>query len=95
MSVADQLGFGPKREVFQLTRDGIVSYQINVTPNSMSRLKKTESVILNEEQFKGYEKWIAGELIQRAMPFLSASDREILMTGIGPESWDKMFKEEE
>ncbi len=35
--------------------------------------------------------WASGELIQNAMPSLSADDREFLMTGATPEEWDEMF----
>jgi len=35
--------------------------------------------------------WQNGMLIQRAMPNLSADDREFLMTGITPESWADTF----
>jgi hypothetical protein len=31
---------------------------------------------------KGYELWMGGELIQRALPALSTSQRELLITGI-------------
>ena len=32
-----------------------------------------------------------GELIQTAMPSVSAEDREWLMTGTSPEDWDQLF----
>jgi hypothetical protein len=35
--------------------------------------------------------WRGGELIQRAMPNLSADEREFLMTGITPEEWENTF----
>ena len=38
--------------------------------------------------------WQEGELIQNAMPNLSADDREFLMTGITPEEWDSTFGED-
>lgn len=41
-----------------------------------------------------YYAWQDGKLIQNAMPYLSADDREILMTGICPECWNGMFGEE-
>ena len=34
--------------------------------------------------------WESGTLIQHAMPELSPSDREFIMTGITTESWDLM-----
>jgi len=36
-------------------------------------------------------RWINGELIQVAMPYLNADEREILKTGIDSQSWDEMF----
>lgn len=37
----------------------------------------------------GYENWKSGELIQKALPELSPSGRELLMTGID-KCWDKL-----
>jgi hypothetical protein len=35
--------------------------------------------------------WKGGELIQRAMPNLSADEREFLMTGITADEWKNTF----
>jgi hypothetical protein len=43
---------------------------------------------LTQEQ---YDAWRNGALIQRAMPQLSADEREFLKTGITPEEWKKIF----
>lgn len=40
-----------------------------------------------------YNKWAGGELIQRAMPTLSATDRETLISGLCPACQKKMFGE--
>ena len=37
--------------------------------------------------------WKGGELIQRAMPNLTADEREFLMTGITAEEWENTFGE--
>lgn len=37
--------------------------------------------------------WQAGTLIQRAMPHLTADEREFIMTGITSSEWDEMFQE--
>tara|TARA_A100001201_G_scaffold104459_1_gene89551 strand:- start:2630 stop:2827 length:198 start_codon:yes stop_codon:yes gene_type:complete len=37
--------------------------------------------------------WQNGMLIQDAMPELSASDREFIMSGITEEEWDGIFKD--
>lgn len=39
----------------------------------------------------GYLKWQDGELIQNAMPTISADDRERLITGICKPCWDNEF----
>jgi hypothetical protein len=35
--------------------------------------------------------WGQGELMQNAMPHLSADEREFIMTGITPTEWNEMF----
>ena len=37
------------------------------------------------------EKWERGELIHKAMPNISADDREFIISGITPDEWDKTF----
>ena len=39
--------------------------------------------------------WIGGELIQNAMPYLSAGEREILISGVCETCFDNMFAGEE
>jgi len=44
----------------------------------------------------GYDSWMnGGVLIQRAMPSLTPTQREQLITGICGPCWDNTFKEEE
>lgn len=40
------------------------------------------------------ERWRSGELIQRVMPRLTASEREFIMTGYTDEDWDAILGEE-
>lgn len=42
-----------------------------------------------------YWDWQDGELVQNAFPYLSADEREMLITGICGECWDKMFGSDE
>lgn len=42
-----------------------------------------------------YNSWKDGVLIQRAMPNLSEDEREMLITGIHGECWDKLFDADE
>ena len=48
----------------------------------------TREIAVTQEQI---DAWIGGELIQKAMPNVSAEDREFLMTGITPEEWNEIF----
>lgn len=50
-----------------------------------------EQIIEVEE--KDYEKWRKGGLIQSCFSYLSADEREALMTGICNKCWDETFKE--
>lgn len=40
---------------------------------------------------EGFNKWRQGELIQNALPSLSADDREFLISGISPKGWEITF----
>lgn len=40
---------------------------------------------------EGYDRWKKGELIQRALPELSADEREVLISGICPECQKRIF----
>ena len=42
-----------------------------------------------------YWDWQDGELVQNAFPYLSADEREMLISGICPTCWEKTFGEEE
>lgn len=58
-----------------------------VTKRSMLTDKEnTREIAVRSEDL---DKWINGMLIQDAMPYLSADDREFLMTGITPEEWEE------
>lgn len=51
--------------------------------------KKVNYVSVNEIGFMRWQE--EGVLIQNALPELDANEREMLMTGICPTCWDKMF----
>lgn len=42
-----------------------------------------------------YLDWSDGELAQVAFPYLSANERELLISGICPDCWNKMFSSDE
>jgi len=61
---------------------------INITRISpVTAAVKTLELDITMDQ---YSRWRGGELIQNAMPNLSADDREYIMTGMTPEDWDKL-----
>jgi len=37
----------------------------------------------------------AGKLIQDALPYLSAEEREFLVSGINPTEWSELYEEDE
>lgn len=49
---------------------------------------RCNEVEVNEDD---YFDWQDGMLIQDAFPYLSANEREMLISGICPTCWDKMF----
>ena len=51
---------------------------------------KTSVMDLNITQAQ-LDAWVDGELVQNAMPQLSAEEREFLMTGITPAEWNSVF----
>ena len=92
MSMADRSGFGPKREETQQP-DG--SWLVKVTPPEFMGLP-AQRVLLTKNQMERYRTWREGRvLIQDALPELSSSTREVLMSGIGSSDFDEMFREED
>jgi|TARA_B100001094_G_C18178004_1_gene799086 hypothetical protein len=50
--------------------------------------KNTLDIPVTETQIQS---WRLGALIQDAMPELSADQREFIMSGIMPDSWERIF----
>jgi hypothetical protein len=74
--------FAPKHEVRKV---GHEHYQVSVQAPAFM-CQPTRHVILTEDQFTRYELWRDGKLyIQDALPELSPDEREILMSGLGPD----------
>lgn len=83
MRPIDLLGFGPKYEV-STAGDG---YLVKVTPPAFMG-GKTVEVPLTAQQYLGYIAWKdKGQLIQDALPDLSPSQREMLLTGLDDEAF--------
>ena len=56
-----------------------------------SRLSGNASSMDIDVTLEQMASWEQGELVQNAMPNLSADEREFIMTGITPAEWDEMF----
>lgn len=55
--------------------------------------KKLHTVEIENED--GYNRWIDGELIQRALPDLDIYEREFLISGVCPDCSKSLVDEEE
>jgi hypothetical protein len=42
-------------------------------------------------QLADVNRWLNGELVQVAFPYLTADEREVCMTGIDSQAWEEMF----
>lgn len=88
----DMLGFGPTRHVCE---DGEGGYIVMVTPPKLLGPKPTMHVNLTADQYRRYQQWEAGELMQNALPDLDAATREMLLTGLSNEDFHKAAREED
>ena len=55
---------------------------------------KCDAEVLISVEYDDYEAWRNGELIQNAMPYLTADQREILISSICGDCFDLMFPED-
>jgi hypothetical protein len=94
MPLIDIMGMGPKRTE-RLMADG--NWEIMTTPPAwVNENAKPARVVLTASEYPAYREWLTGRsLIQDALPKLSASQREMLMTGLTDEDFDKIVEEEE
>jgi hypothetical protein len=71
-------------------------YRVTVTSPPWANVGDGASVVLTSDQFERFLKWQRHEmLIQDAMHDLSAEDREVLISGIGPNKWDELWGEDD
>jgi len=76
------------------------SYNIDMARQSVlhgktSPLTGLVNYVTMEYDEEDYKAWINGTPIQDAMPYLSANEREFLMTGITSEEWEEAFGKED
>ena len=63
---------------------------MEITRTSMfTGVTRTLSIPVTEAQL---QEWQNGSLIQKAMPELTADEREFIMTGVTPDEWDNEFR---
>lgn len=77
----------------------MIRFRYNQTPNgiliqTVGMAKFMEFNCSIEAFEKGLENYKNGDLIQNAFPFLSADEREFLITGLLPEEFDNLFTNE-
>jgi len=82
--------FAPSRRAVK-TSNG---YTVYVRPPRIVGALPEVSVALTKEQYERYLLWREGPLmIQEALPELSVSQREMLMTGLGDEDFHRMTRD--
>ena len=57
----------------------------------LTRETRTKEINVTKAQ---YDAWLAGMLIQDAMPHLSADDREFILTGVTETEWNNFYNDE-
>lgn len=88
----DLNGFSPTRRVVKRGHH----YYVYVKPPQIVGNYPEVDVMLTEDQYQRYLLWREGPLlIQDALPDLSLSEREKLMTGLGDEDFQKMARDPE
>lgn len=60
-----------------------------ITTCKKSIIVKTDSGVISQSW---YDWQMRGNYIQNAFPYLSADEREFILTGITPEEWAEIFK---
>lgn len=58
----------------------------------LSGITRTRDLDITEEQ---YQRFVQGELVQKAFPHLSPDEREFIVTGITPHEWDHYMRDDE
>ena len=85
-------GFAPTRRVERTASGNVVVF---VKPPAFVGTPEV-SVLLTPDQYARYQQWREGRLlIQDALPELSLSEREMLMTGLGDEDFHRITKDDD
>lgn len=66
---------------------------MNITRiSNWSGKQRTVDLNITPEQYARYK---AGEFVQNAFPHLNADEREFILTGMTPDEWEEMCREED
>lgn len=91
MKPIDILMLGPTREATRNENGWLVT----ITPAAVWGIAPA-SLQLTEDQYIRYLDWqLRDGLIQDCLPDLSGAEREVLITGIDPQSFGEIFSQEE
>jgi hypothetical protein len=81
-------GMQPTRRVIETTGNHVV---VGVQPPRFMKLPE-QQLTLTTDQYKRYCQWLAGGgLIQDLLPELKLSERELLLSGIGDQDFDRFL----
>ena len=72
-------------DVFEIDNSGYVVLEVLDVKGGKHYLN------VKSEDLTNYQN---GEYIQKAFPYLTAEERELILTGLTSEMWDNMFDEE-
>ncbi len=91
MKPVDMLSaFAPTRVEHEMEKG---HWRIEVTPPAMFNLP-SQSVVLTPRQYERYKLWRDGTfMIQDALPELNPDEREVLMTGLGDEDFQRFTRD--
>lgn len=90
MKPVDMLGFGPTRTAVKNPAGG---YNVTVTPPEIVQMQG-HTLHLTDDQYIRYQAWNeGGGLIQDVLPDLTGAQREILMTGMGDDDFQRLKQE--
>jgi len=88
--IIGMLGLAPVRRVEEVAG----GYVVYVQPPALVGKYPEVSVKLTPDQYARYQEWLMGSLmIQDALPELSPSTREMLMTGLGDEDFHRIARD--
>lgn len=56
---------------------------------------RCKNIVLVKVRGRDLQRWSAGELTQKCFPYLSASEREMFISGICEKCWAEIFGEDD